>query len=234
MNFITRANARLQTIYFKSRLFINGILGLPAQTGKEIRIFRATFDSFINGEKITIFEWGSGFSSIYYSEYLRKKGIKFQWHSIDNNKIWYENIRTKLKKKNLQGDVQIYLKEFLSFWEKPQWGRIPPACGEFGPKSENENAYINFPKLLNKRFDIIIIDARFRRHCIQTAKKVLSPRGIVILHDAQKSHYHAGLEDFPYSKFIFSGSWYPFQKEPNRIWIGSIENNKVFDVLKQL
>lgn len=233
MIYIAKIGTMLQSVYFRGRLLVNGILGLPAQTKREIQIFKAIFDNFINNKKIKIFEWGSGFSSIYYAEYLRKKGAEFEWHSIDNDESWYEKVKSKVKKKGFFPYVQLHLKEFLPFWEKPGWGPIPPACGLFGPKSENEEDYINFPKLLNDRFNIVIIDGRFRRHCIQTAKEVLLPEGIVILHDAQKVYYQVGLEYFQYSKFLLSGTWYPFQKVSNKVWIGSMENSKIFNALKR-
>lgn len=233
MSRVNRVGQKLQSLYFKGKMLRNSILGLPAQTREEIQIFKTMFDNFIDNKKIKIFEWGSGFSTIYYSEYLRKKGAKFEWHTIDNNKAWHEKVKSKVNKKGLQPYVQLYLKEFMSFWEKPGWGTIPPPCGVFSSKSENEKAYINFPKVLDNRFDIVIIDARFRRHCIQTAKEVLLPGGIVIMHDAQKAHYHVGLDDFQYSKLFHSGSWYPFQKIPNKVWIGSVGNSKIFKVLKR-
>ena len=213
---------------------IRGILGLPAQTRKEIQIFKAIFENFAN-KNIRIFEWGSGFSSIYYSAYLQKRNSEFQWHSIDNNRIWHEKVRSELSKRGLQQHVQLYLKEFLPFWEKPGWGweNIPPPCGVFSPKSENEKAYINFPKASDKKFDIIIIDARFRRYCLQAAQEVLAPGGVVILHDAQKKHYHSGLNDFHYGQFFITGQWYPFQEIPNKVWVGSMGNESIFNTLKE-
>ncbi len=212
---------------------IRGALGLPAQTSKEIQIFKAIFRNFAN-KNISIFEWGSGFSSIYYSAYLRKKNVEFQWHSIDNNRIWHEKVKSELGKRGFQKYVQLYLKEFLPFWEKPGWGwkNIPPPCGVFSPKLENEKAYINFPKELDKKFDIIIIDARFRRYCLEVAKEVLAPEGVVIMHDAQKTHYHKGLEDFQYRQFFRTGQWYPFQEIPNKLWVGSTGNEAIFQTLK--
>ncbi len=211
---------------------IRGILGLPAQTRKEIQIFKAIFENFSN-KNIRIFEWGSGFSSIYYSDYLQKKNFGFQWHSIDNNRIWHEKVKSELSKRGLQKYVQLYLREFLPFWEKPgwEWKNIPLPCGVFSPKLESEKAYIDFPKGLDKKFDIIIIDARFRRRCLEVAKEVLAFGGVVIMHDAQKTHYHVGLDDFLCGKFLITGSWYPFQKIPNKVWVGAMQKNKVFDVL---
>ncbi len=223
---------KAQSLYFNGRMFINSLLGLPAQTRKEIQIFKTIFQYFKGNKKIRIFEWGSGFSTIYYADYLKKQGEEFEWHSIDNNREWYEKVKSEVKKKNLQSYVQLYLKSFPPFWKKPGWGAIPPSCGVYGPKSQREKDYISFPRHLGTRFDIVIADARFRRHCIQTAKKVLTMKGLVILHDAQKVHYHVGLDDFLYSRFFFSGSWFPFQKKQNKVWIGSFGNSKIFEILR--
>jgi len=97
---------------------------------------------------------------------------------------------------------------------------VPPPCGLFAPKTKNEKAYVRLPKDLNQEFHLIIIDARFRRHCVQTAKEVLTPDGVVIMHDAHKAHYQTGLGQFRHSVFLYSGKWYPFQNEPNKVWIG--------------
>ena len=223
---------KLQSLYFNGRLIINGKVGLPAQTSKEIRMFKAIFDNYMDKKEIRIFEWGSGFSTIYYAEYLRKKGAAFKWRSIDNNRTWHEKIKTKVREKNLQSNVALHLLEFVPFWEKPEWGKLPPPCGVFSPKTKNEKDYVRFPVHLNEDFDIIIIDARFRRHCIQTTKEMLLSGGIAIMHDAQKSHYHIGLDEFRYNRFFQSGSWYPFQQIRNQVWIGSMENPRLFDMIK--
>lgn len=231
MNYFYKVGRKLQILYFQGSLRVNGMFGRPAQTRTEIQIFKRIFDSFTGHGAIKIFEWGSGFSTIYYAGYLRKKNVEFKWHSVDNNKTWHEKVQSKVDKKNLQNSVQLHLEEFIPFWEKPGWGDIPPACGIFGPKSESEINYVKLPKLLNEKFDIVIIDARFRRHCIQIAKEVLLPGGIVVMHDAEKEHYHTGLSDFQHSKFLISGAWYPFQRRPNRVWVGSMENSKIIEVL---
>jgi len=221
----------LQMFYFKTSIFINGLRGLPAQSAKDIIIFKSIFNHFPN-KKITVFEWGSGFSTIYYAQYLKKKGLFLQWHTIDNNKVWHDKVVSMVKSKGLDVHVILYLKEFLPFWMKPGWGKIPPPCGEFVPKTHNELEYINFPKALGVKFDIVIVDARFRRHCLKVAKEVLAPEGVIVLHDAQKPHYHQGLEDFTLRSFYDTGSWYPFQKKPNKIWVGSMTNRNILNILK--
>ncbi len=232
MHWVKKIAPKLKSLYFRGRLRLNRALGLPAQTRKDIQLFKTVFDNFALGKKIRIFEWGSGFSTTYYANYLLRKGIEFEWHSIDNNRIWHEEVKSKVKEKGFQQYIQLYIKEFLPFWEKPGWGSIPPACGVFSPSTESEKDYVNFPRELNSKFDIVIIDARFRRHCIQTAKTVLLPEGIIIMHDAEKVHYHVGLETFQYSRFFHGGSWFPFQEIPNKVWIGSDGNSQIFESLE--
>ncbi len=222
---------RFQAIYFKLNMFSKAIYNVPVQTRKEIDIFKTIFDYYAD-RPISIFEWGSGRSTIYYGKYLKSKNCNFQWHAVDNYKLWYEKIISGIKRAKLQDNVNIYLKEFKPFWLKKEWGEIPPSCGKFSPKNENELAYINLPKELNKKFDIIIIDARFRKHCVSSAKEVIAPGGVVVMHDAQKPHYHTGLEEFTSQKFFNTGQWYPFQELPNQMWIGSFDNNEVLEILE--
>ncbi len=233
MSLFKKVISRCQSIYFQGALYVKGKRGLPAQTKEDIELFKNIFENFTDKE-IRIFEWGSGMSTIYYAEYLRRKNMKFQWHSIDNNKTWHEIVKGKVNTKGLQSNVQLHLREFLPFWEKPQWNwkSLPPPRDVFSPESENEKEYVNFPRVLDEKFDIIIVDARFRRRCLKTAKDFLTPEGVVILHDAQKKQYHCELDSYRYSKFFKTGAWYPLQETPNKIWVGSMENESILNALK--
>lgn len=51
------------------------------------------------------------------------------------------------------------------------------------------------------KYDVIYIDGRNRVKCLQSAKKLLKPGGIVLLHDAQRGKYHAGFEGYDW-KYI--------------------------------
>lgn len=226
MKVLMRVVKRLQSDYFNAKLALYGLLGLPAQTSQERQLFKRVLDTF-GDRAIRIFEWGSGHSSVYYGKYLKNKGIPFEWHSIDNNKIWHEKVKKIIKDTDLESYITLYLKEFIPFWEKPEWGKLPPDSGAFAPRSENEAAYIDFPTGLKGKFDVVLVDARFRRRCLETAREVVRLDGIVILHDAQKEQYNPGTESFPFRTFISSGSWYPFQGSPNKIWIGSMEDGRI-------
>ena len=65
--------------------------------------------------------------------------------------------------------------------------------------------YVEIPKTIGGQFDVMMIDGRLRRRCLQVAAEVVSPSGIVILHDAQKGHYHPSLELYPHVKFLETG-----------------------------
>ncbi|MBI2339341.1 MAG: class I SAM-dependent methyltransferase [Deltaproteobacteria bacterium] len=233
MNRLNRLGRKLQELYFGLKLFVYGRLKLPAQTKQDRRLFKKILDH-LNVDVLSIFEWGSGFSSIYYADYLRKKGIPFEWHSIDSNRIWHEEIKKIVKARGLDSCVKLYLKEFQPFWEKSGWGRLPLASGAFAPQSDSEKSYIDFPKQLKRDFNVVFIDARFRRRCLQTAREIVRDNGVVILHDAHKEHYQVGLESFPFRMFIPTGSWYPFQKSPNQVWIGSKTNDVIMSRLKAI
>mgnify|MGYP000188633835 CR=1 FL=1 len=53
------------------------------------------------------------------------------------------------------------------------------------------------------------------------------------MHDAEKAHYHVGLDAFQYRRFFHGGSWFPFQEIPNKVWIGSFGNSQIFESLKK-
>ncbi|MDO8488569.1 MAG: class I SAM-dependent methyltransferase [Candidatus Omnitrophota bacterium] len=224
---------KFQNIFFKARMSINAFLGLPAQTGRERGLYRKIFDIMGGRGNLDIFEWGSGFSTVYYAQYLRKRGIIFTWDAIDNNNSWAEKVRGMIVKRGLKNSVSIHVKEFPAFWEKPgwDWSVLPPACGKFSPKLQEELAYIAMPGSLGRRFDIVFIDARFRRHCLKVAKEILKPCGIIVMHDAQKQHYHEGMADLTFSKFFNGGAWVPFVRLLNKVWLGSFDNK---DILGQL
>ena len=195
--------------------------GLPGMTGKEIDILKKILLAY-GEKKLRVLEWGCGKSTIYYTKYLRSLEIDCEWYGIDNSREWFEWVRGRVDQAGLEERVHLYLFEFTPFWLKPEWDwNNPGVCG-FGPKEENELDYIYFPKKLNLKFDLIIVDARFRRRCLIEAQKLLAPQGLVILHDAQKVHYHSPLTSYKYGQFVDSGYLYGDQNRIRaKMWIGS-------------
>lgn len=208
-------------------------LEFPALTPKEIKLYKRALTS-VKKNPIRIFEWGAGYSTIYFPKFLKSKGIKFDWYSVENSRYWYEKIIMLLKKKRLSNCVKLYLFEFAPFWEKPGWDwKSPPLCGQFSPKSENEIGYIQHPKTLNLKFDVLLIDGRFRRHCLEVAKEVLSDGGFILMHDAHKKHYHAPMKSFTFSKFIDGGKEWLGDDVFKQVWVGSMGNKEIVNMLEE-
>jgi len=219
---------KLQAACFYFRLFIHRLLGLPAQTPEEIAILKKLFAAY-NGKSLKVFEWGSGLSTVYYSKYLRAQNADFTWDAVDNHKGWYEQLSKVIFNLGLSDRVKLYLKEFLPFWQKAGWGQVPPPCGKFAPQSQNEKDYINMPKILGKKFDVLIIDARFRRRCLEVAKDVLASNGVVVMHDAQKPYYLVDIGNFTHSRLMDTGHWYWGQNPGCKLWLGSMNSKLVAD-----
>lgn len=219
-------------LYFHAMLRTYGWLGLPAQTPQERQLFKTLFGLMAGNGRLRVFEWGCGLSTTYYASFLADRKFDFEWHALDNNRAWHERVTQIVTSRGLGGRVTLYLQEFPPFWEKPGWGAVPPPCGAFAPKTESEKAYVDLPLKLGGAFDVLIVDARFRRRCLAAAKEALKPDGIVVLHDAQKTHYQEGLDAYPFAAFIETGTWVLFQKVPNRVWIGSLTDHPVMGNLK--
>ncbi len=169
--------------------FIRDINGLPFQTKEDIDLYKKILDR----DNIRVFEWGCGNSTLFYAKFLKKEGRKFSWHSVDNDRKWYE----QMKDRNKMNNVFLYLKEFLPFKQL-----TISAC-----------EYINFPDTLGK-FDVIIIDGRYRNRCLKVAEKHINKGGTIILHDAQREYYKP-----KGGKYIKTGHWWFMQDYDNKVWI---------------
>jgi len=64
------------------------------------------------------------------------------------------------------------------------------------------------------KYDIIYVDGRNRAICLQNAKSMLKEGGVVLLHDAQRERYRAGMAGY-FGRYI--GSEYPL------LWQGTLE-----------
>lgn len=58
----------------------------------------------------------------------------------------------------------------------------------------------NFP------YDIIFVDGKDRVNCLRKALSILSPDGVVILHDAERKEYEDGIKLFKHAIFTDNGN----------------------------
>ena len=107
---------------------------------------------------------------------------------------------------HLGEQVHVYYSEFPAFWEIPgfSWDEPSPPPDAYG-RSPNVLEYVNFPSKLGEHFDVMVVDGRYRRRCLLAAKEAVTPGGIVILHDAERTHYHPALSCYPHVEFLQTG-----------------------------
>jgi len=202
---------------------------LPEQTAVDRRIFKRAFQLYA-GKNLRVFEWGAGYSTVYYSRYLISIGADFEWQSIDNSRKWQEHITSLVTRYRLNDRVHLHLSEFPAFWELPGWSWEKKKAPE-EVCSPEATEYVEYPKRLagTKGFDVIIVDGRFRRRCLRIAAKVLAPGGVVLLHDAQKPHYHDSLSIYEFGHF-FDTSRMLGSKVRINIWLGTFDHSRISDI----
>ena len=157
-------------------------------------------------------EWGAGYSTIYFPRFLDSDA---KWVSIEHEKDWFERIKSL----NKDSRVEIYLIQPNKY----------PWSDEYGDGDYSDlKDYIEYPSKFGK-FDFILIDGRARRYCLIKAYKLLSNKGVVVLHDANRAYYHE-----PFKLFNHSLLFTDYREGWGGIWIGSkkLKLENVIDVEK--
>ncbi len=149
------------------------------------------------GSHVDVLEWGSGGSTVYFTNFLRNKGISYTWKSIEYNKIWYERISNAVKEDK---NVKLFLFDVGNTENKQRYTLM--------------EEYIAHPATFGKKYDVILVDGRKRRKCLLEASKLLKPNGVVLLHDARRTFYHSAFSVFPDSRMLL---W-------TGLWQGKLEN----------
>jgi len=137
---------------------------------------------------LSILEWGVGGSTKYFTKFMSKHNINYDWLSLEYNKNWYN----KIKALNIR-NVSIVL--------------FSVSNNKIKQRHTNMDDYVNYPLTLNKTFDLILVDGRKRRRCLINASKLLNNNGIVLLHDANRKYYHCAFGNFHECTFISPLLW---------------------------
>ena len=176
----------------------------PLMTQHEIRHIKKLLLSLgAKNSKVRVLEWGSGGSTVYFTQFLKRQNIPYLWRSVEYNKGWYEKVQQELS-----GDKNTRLALFDVGNRSLRQRNIPM------------EEYIKYPSTLGEAFDLIIVDGRKRRRCLLEADKILSPDGVVLLHDAQRKHYQCAFS--VYRNHTFVGVY---------LWKG---NNKKVGIIKKV
>lgn len=174
----------------------------PLMLDGEIRTLERALLS-LSGKPLRILEWGSGGSTVYFTAFLRSRGIPYEWTSIEYHKGWHEKVQSALSD---DPNTAVVL------FDSGNGSILQPDI----PMDE----YVAYPRTLGKKFDFILVDGRKRRRCLLEARNLVSDDGFVFLHDAQRSYYHSAFPSYPRSRFVSARLWLGMAKAPNPVtWL---------------
>lgn len=126
---------------------------------------------------IVVLEWGSGGSSVTFSQH---KNVQ-HWTAVEHDEAWYVKMRRFLdqgKNKTLRTKITLLLaKERDEYLAEPYGGR----------------------------FDLIIVDGRWRPQCLDLAPQYLATEGAVLLHDCDRHRYQEAIQQYASSERLSYG-----------------------------
>ncbi|TPE44002.1 class I SAM-dependent methyltransferase [Pontibacter mangrovi] len=175
----------------------------PWMRSKEIDLIG---EALHNIQPKRVFEWGAGYSTVFFPQLLQGE---FEWTSVEHNTGW----ATKLKE--IIHDPRITVHNILpddpNFVDKHNEGTL-----------EEFHTYVNMPQ---GKYDFIFIDGRARAECMKKALNHLSEGGLVILHDANRKHYHTYSHLYPHQVLMKD-----YHKNRGGVWLGSA-TRKIEDIV---
>lgn len=152
-----------------------------ARNGEPIPWLTYPFIDFINdrlNKDLSVFEFGAGNSSIYYSK--RVKEVV----SIEHSPEWFKIIKSNDKYNYPNLDVRLV--------------EIPPELAAKGYHTmaftNSENEYVYSLEKTGQKYNIVIVDGLFRNSCIRHSLSSLTNDGIIFLDNTSK-HYEEELKD---------------------------------------
>jgi hypothetical protein len=144
-----------------------------------------------------ILEWGCGGST---REFCERYPFVEQVVSIEHNAEWAKRVREAIASPR------------LSLYHEPPTVPEPPMFGDkktyhaWMKRCEDDLAvlasYVAKPATLGLEFDLVLVDGRARVHCLKQGFALLRPGGVLLIHDAQRTEYHATLHGLGRAVFL--------------------------------
>lgn len=163
-----------------------GRITLPWMKVKELDVITEVVTRLAPKECL---EWGAGYSTLWFPRLL--PGLE-RWTTIEHNREWFDQI----VRKNADRRVELV--------------HIAPDHGVYDTvkhegTAEDFRTYIAYPRTLGRRFDFIFIDGRARKECLREAYDLVTARGVVVVHDANRASYVADLPPFGHRLHLTDG-----------------------------
>jgi len=152
---------------------------------------RNLISKYLGYDKVML-EWGAGDSTLFFSQYVK------EYISIEHKKEWYDEIKPKINRRRPDNRFDS-VNNIKLHYVKPN---LPPSHPR---KPEEFLDYINYVDVLNKKYDIVLVDGRVRPHCAYKVIPYLNENAVVFIHDFwqrrssgewARSHYHWILEHY--------------------------------------
>ena len=156
-------------------------------------------------------EWGAGYSTIRFPKILNNNA---EWICIEHEHEWF----LKIQDKKNSNTALFYIPANKFPWTDEF---------EDGCYSDLKD-YIEFPRRFGK-FDFILVDGRARTDCLVESYELVKDSGVVVLHDANRKHYHQHFQLYRY-QVLFKD----YRQDEGGLWIGSkgVEIGRILDVDK--
>lgn len=154
-------------------------------------------------------EWGAGYGTAHFSRLLEPGG---SWTAIEHDPDWAARIR---------GEAPPNVEVHTVPAEREPW-RPENGDGTYDDFRE----YVEYPGQFGT-FDFILVDGRARDACLRRARELLAPRGVVVMHDANRHFLRAAWDLYPH-QLLFQD----YRTYSGGIWIGSVDREpaSLFDL----
>ena len=139
-------------------------------------------EEWISGKE-SFLEWGSGGSTLYYSQFVDN------YVSIEHDESWFNRTKEIIEQRGLN-NIEYH---FVPTNEIKFDDKLDTAAIDLLSKSHNYKVdwhcfvdYINKPLEFDKKFDIVFVDGRARTMCAYNALNIIKDDGYLLFHDFKK------------------------------------------------
>lgn len=182
--YLEKKSTRDCALWFRSLFSIYAIedlihLDLPWWSIKAVRVV----DSLLNTKpKTTVFEYGSGASTVW----LAKRVAKV--FSVDHDRDWFNTLQSYIPSDS-RAEIRLISPQPI------QTQRTTIRSQKPGWENSDFSEYVNEIKKMNMTFGVIVIDGRCRAECLVTAIPFLEEHGFIIFDNSHRTRYTEAIKN---------------------------------------
>jgi len=142
-------------------------------------------------------EWGSGGST---RALLAACPFIARYISIEHDAGWHAEVVARVRDPRLSCHLVVPDKPLTASETSRAAIEAWDARAEIDPAILR--SYVGFPRSLGLRFDFVLVDGRARNFCVAEGFDLLEPRGVLVLHDAQREDNRAAIAQLGEAAFL--------------------------------